>query len=296
MQSRRAILIGALLLAFAWPSATDAADPSATLNLVIPPEKANAGEADAAFSADTLEEMTREAAERLRKRIRAAEIKHWDVVTPGRNLIRVSVYSPYSRDRLASILVPDGAMSIRPVLAVGDEWTDRAEKIPEGVELRQPDESMQAEDAFLWSRSRRSLSSAVEAIPLPGVTVHVYPFEGGWRTVAMGAPVATHSSVRSASIERGNGGDVYVRLHLDAAGAAEQSNRSSGAGSAWAIVLDGEVVRVWREAGTTLDTAISLRPPRHLGSKELGFVWAQQVAGRLAAHIPVPLVEVDELD
>lgn len=290
-----ALIATVALMAFAWPLSAAADDKGVTLELVIPPEKVDTEEAEQGFAADTLAEITTEAAERIRQRMRAAEIKHWDVVTSGRNHIRVSVYGRYSRGRLASILVPTGDMSIRPVLSVGDEWTERIARVPDGVELRQPDESMRADAAFLWSRSRRVLREVVQDVPLPGVDVDVYPYKGGWRTVALGTVVATHKSVRKASIERGGGGDAYVRLQLDATSAPERTNRHS-VGSRWALVLDGEVVRVWQEASDTLDTAINLRPPSHLGSKEARLIWSQQVAGRLAAYIPVPLVEVEDVD
>ncbi|MGM0555187.1 MAG: hypothetical protein ACQEVA_02310 [Myxococcota bacterium] len=293
-KSPSATFIGALLLlAFLWPVSAAAGDPSVTLELVVPPEKAEASVEGENFPDDTLKEITTEAAERIRKRLRAAEIKHWDVVTSGRNQIRISVYSPFARGRLASILVPAGEMSIHPVLYVGDKWTEQLSRLPEGVELRQPDDSMRAEAAFLWSRSRRTLNKAIAAVPLPGVEVNVYPYEGGWRTVAMGSSVATHRSIQSVSIEHGNSGDSYVRLNLDAAGAPEESTRY-GSGSQWALVLDGEIVRSWHATGETLETTINLRPPRHLGSKDAQSFWSQQVAGRLAAHIPVPLVEVED--
>ena len=295
-KSLSAILFAAVaLIALAWPMTAAAGGDEVSLTLTIPPEKVDSEQAEEAFSADTLEEITSEAADRIRKRMRAAEIKHWDVVTSGRNRIRINVYSRYSRARLASILVPSGEMAIRPVLSVGGEWTERISKVPEGVELRQPEESMRADAAFLWSRSRRALRKVVQDVPLPGVDVEVYPYKGGWRTVALGTPVATHKSVRSASIERGGGGEAYIRLQLDATAAPERTNRHS-VGSRWALVLDGEVVRVWQEASDTLDTAINLRPPRHLGSKESKLIWSQQVAGRLAAYIPVPLVEVEDVD
>jgi hypothetical protein len=295
-KSRSAILLGALFtLAVLWPLSAAAGDASVSLELVVPPEKVESGVEGESFPDDTLKEITTEAAKRIRKRLRAAELKHWDVVTSGRNQIRVNVYSEYDKRRLASILVPAGEMSIRPVLLVGDAWTDQLGKLPEGVELRQPEESMRAEAAFLWSRSRRTLDQAIKAAPLPGVDVGVYPYKGGWRTMAMGAPVATHRSVQAVSIEYGSSGDAYVRLNLDAAGAPEKSKRY-GSGAQWALVLDGEIVRSWRATGETLETAINLRPPRHLGSKTAQAFWSQQVAGRLGAHIPVPLVEVQDID
>lgn len=287
-----ALLIFAALL---WPATVFAADPSVKLDLVVPPETMKADTTSGEMSGDTLKEITNEAAERIRKRLKAAEIKHWDVVTSGPNQIRVNVYSSYSRGQLASMLVPAGAMSIRPTIPVGDRWTELLSNLPEGVELRQPGDSMKAEAAFLWSRSRRTLESAIESVALPGLEVATYPYKGGWRTVAMGSPVATHRSVQSISIERGGSGDAYIRLNLDAAAAPEQSARR-GVGSQWAMVLDGEIVRLWRESGQRLDTSINIRPPSHLNSRDAKARWAQQVAGRLAAHIPVPLVEVEDVD
>lgn len=292
--SRRATFLGVLLcVAFLWPASADAVDPAVTLELVVPPDAV--ASPDAEGSPDTLKEIASEASERIRKRMRATEIKHWDVVTEGRNQIRVSVYSPYSRGRLASILVPAGEMSIRPMLAVGDKWTELLGRLPEGVELRQPEDSMRADAAFLWSRSRRTLNKAIEAAPLPGLTVGAYPYKSGWRTVALGEAVATHRSVQSASIERSGSGDSYVRLHLDGAGAPESSARQ-GDGSSWALMLDGEIVRTWQESSETLDPSINIRPPRHLTSKQARAAWSQTVAGRLAAHIPVRLVEVEAID
>ena len=295
--SRISTIIGLLVFGLACvfaPSEAIADEDGAVLTLVVPPDAVDVVEGNEAFHADTLSNIAEEAAKRVRKRLDAAKVKHWDVVVDG-NRIRVSVYSSFSRQRLASILVPDGKMTIRPVLSAGDRWLSKTGSLPEGVRLEQPGNSMRADDAYLWATSRRQLSRVLEDHPLPGLELAMYPSKNGWRSVAMGAPVADEESVQRADFVHSSTGGYYVRVHLNAASAPEKSNRYGGE-SRWAMLLDGEIVRVWRISGAQLDTTLHLSPPTHLSSKAARKMWCQQVAGRLAAQIPVPLVEVDNVD
>ncbi len=245
---------------------------------------------DEAYERARLEEITKVAAKRLRKRLKAAQIKKYDVEIDHPGTLRVSAGGGVSHALLAGIVAPQGRFGLHPVEPVGERWTNVSASLPDRVELRQEKGSLSANEAYLWSKSRRKLSKTVGALELEGLEVKTYPADGGWRTFALGAPVATHEDVAHADIRPGKTGDVYVRLTFEhKVSAAHLTGRTR---RTWAIVLDGEVVATFKRIDSKFGGSLTVSAPEHLQTKSARMQWAQQVAGRLAAFMSVPLVEI----
>lgn len=265
------------------------------------PSSTNAtpGSEDAdAHAREKLNKITQLAAQRLRTRLKAARIKDVAVTTGTARTIVVRARGSVSRELLAGIVVPQGDFALRPVLEVGQRWLGVLDHLPEGVSLRQDSASLDQADAFLWSKSPRPLQAAIRATAPhlnlgDDVALLPYPSAGGWRTLALGAPVATHADLQSASIRQGQAGDHFVQLgfsHDLSAGYAAPGT-VPGTAQRWALVLDGEVVAVLVHSPDSLKSALSVAPPAQLASRDAQLQWAQQVAGRLAAYMPIQLVE-----
>ena len=151
---------------------------------------------------------------------------------------------------------------------------------------------MQADHAYLWSKSRAKLRSFLADSDIDGVDLFVFPAHGGWRSLGLGAAVASRGDVSSASIHSGKTGEPYVRLELTH---PPRTPQPSGAGPKhWAAVLDGEVVATFRRSRTGLPSTLNLTCPEHVSAKSARRSWARQVAGRLAAKMSIPLVEVSD--
>ena len=247
---------------------------------------------DSGYERARLEEITKVAAKRVRDRLQAAQIKQFSVETrdddPG--AVLVTAYGGVSHALLAGIVAPQGRFELRPAEPVGRLWMKRSSNLPEGVEVRQEKGRLSAGRAFLWSKSRSTLAKAVAEVEFQGMQIELFPHDGGWRTLALGKPVATHSDVAKARIRHGKTGDVYVRLRFSRDVSADHLPESSR--RTWAVVLDGEVVAAFQRLDSSFGRALSLTAPDHLATEKRRRIWAQQVAGRLAAYMSVPLVEV----
>lgn len=247
---------------------------------------------DDAYERARLEEITKEAAKRVRKRLKTARIKNYDVEIEEPRTVRVSAGGGVSHALLAGIVAPQGRFELRPVEPVGERWTKISSNLVKGVEVRQEKGSLKAKDAYLWSRSRSKLGEAIAAVDAGSYEIETFPAGGGWRTLALASPVATHKDVAGASIRMGKTGDVYVRLtfrhDVSAAHLVARAHRM------FAVVLDGEVVATFQRIDTSFGSSLTISAPKHLQTDRARKIWAQQVAGRLAAYMAVPLIEVGD--
>ncbi|MFP4597739.1 MAG: hypothetical protein ACLFVJ_05780 [Persicimonas sp.] len=252
------------------------------------------GDSGEQFQRAKLDQITKQVADRLDTRLDAAQIKHFTVEVKDARIIEVRARGDISASLLAGLVIPAGAFEFRPVEPVGDQWMRRLPGLPEGVELRQPEGSMVSTEAYLWSRNERTLRQVIEDADLDGFELAVYPADGGWRTVAMGAPAVTHRDIEAASIRQSKTGQSHVRL--DFKRAISDSRDSARVPGAWAAVVDGEIVTMWQRGDDRIGDALTLPAPSHLGSRSARLQWSRQVAGRLAAHIPVPMLEAGDED
>lgn len=259
-----------------------------TIRADVPvPEGTSESNADAAR-----EELAKQIAERIRARFEAAQVKYARVdIEDG--IITVKVGGDVTSRLAAGIAFPRGDAQLRPVVEVGGQWQERLADVPEAVELRQGDRLLDRDDAYLWSPERAPLQSFVEDVSLPGAEAFVYVGGDGWRTMALGPPALTTSDIRESRIEFVQNGRPYVALELTQTGRQDLERRSETGDRRWALVIDGEIVTVLQHLKFT-EGALLVSTPKHLSSDDASLRWARQVAGRLAAPIPVPLAELSD--
>lgn len=256
------------------------------------------------FEAEKAAEMTQLTARRIRTRLKAAGIKDFSVTSAQSRSILVRVRGNTSRQVVAGIVVPRGRMELRPIEPAGTRWVRALADLPVGVELRQKQGSFDANQAYLWSADAEKLHSVLRFLENnpsrniisagSGLKFTVFPDTGGgWRTLTLSAPIATHDDVASASIRQGKTGESYVQLLFenDLSDALLPNGALTDDAALWAVLLDGEVVSVLGSRAHHLGSSLNITAPEQLGTRDARQAWAQQVAGRLAAYIPVPLIE-----
>lgn len=279
----------------ARPGSTQRAE--ATVTLWVPRE---AEGTPSAREREKSAQLTKLAAERLRARLKAARLKDADISVRDERTIVARARGNVSRQTLAGIVVPQGDFALRPLLAVGERWMSQIDQLPEGVKLRQGKESLEAKDAYLWSDNLNTLRRALKALgPQIGapdeLELSVYPSGDGWRALALGPPAATHKDIARATISQGQTGEDFVRMEFNRDLSARTKTLAlSGDAQRWAMVLDGEVVSLLPRTGDALGKSLSAAAPEELTAPARRRAWAQQVAGRLAAFIPIQLIEADD--
>lgn len=246
---------------------------------------------DEATGEEVHREVVREVAKRLRLRLKASGLKHWEVDETQPPDLRVVVRGGVDRALVAGIVIPPGRMQLRPMRPAGRTWLRVSGALPADVELRQPNDSLASGDAYLWSKRRASLSGFLERVALVGADGFVFPDAGGWRSVALGPPTATERHIAAADLERSRNGQIFVRLDL---GDALAGPRLDDGPARWGLVVDGELVAVFQRDFERSPGALNVLPPDHLNSEQARLLWARQIAARLAAPISVPLVEWHE--
>jgi preprotein translocase subunit SecD len=271
------------------------AGPSGTMSMQVDvpaPEGTEGGVRE-----KTRDELSRRVSERLRDRMDAAGVKFATVERLDDGTLKVTVNADVGRKQLEGLVVPAGDFGLSPIQKVGDRWASKSGQIPDGIELRQNGESMDPRDAFLWSSSRSALASFVDEVDLPGSRVFTFAHDGGWRTVTVGEPVVTHKQLATSRIRSVRTGAPYVSLELSTDG--QRRFRSHRAGAAtegkFAAILDGEIVAMVDRTALTEGTLNLTAPDQIEGSTALAN-WARQVAGRLAAPIPVAVVPMDDAE
>jgi hypothetical protein len=125
-------------------------------------------------------------------------------------------------------------------------------------------------------------------VALADRVVETFPAAGGWRSLAIGQnEVASRSDLKAARASRSQVGTPFVTLTFQNAigqsGAGERSSRH-------AVILDGEVVGIVESRGDP-SAQVSLTYPRQRADLETQRAWARQIAGRLAAPIPIKVVD-----
>lgn len=235
-------------------------------------------------------------ADRLTRRLAVAGIKQYAVQPEGRGLVRVTAYGAVDRALLAGLVVPQGMLEVRPVRSAVSEWEDLAMRLPVGIELRHKDSAYGApnlaEDAFLWSSRREELEAFAKGMSLGGHEVMVYPEGTGWRTLVTQSSVASHRDVTGVSLHRTPRGVPFVAVKLET-GVPGTVREAVGARMVThlAMVLDGEVVALLDYDPAAFDHKLELTYPDTSAADDVQRRWVQQVAGRLASHIPLALVE-----
>jgi|GEM_PF-6108029 len=255
------------------------------------------------FAAQKTAELTQLSARRIRERLKAAEIKDFSVTSSNSGAILVRVRGHVAREVITGIVVPRGRLELRPVEPAGVYWVRASAALPAGIKVRQEPGSLDANHAYLWSADEQTLRDALQVLEssagqnevAPGAPLKfaVYPDDAGWRSLALSPPIATHQDVASASMRQGKTGEPFVQLlfQKDLGDALQANAALSAHANSWAVLLDGEVVSLLSSGAQNLGNSLNIKAPAPLRTRSARHAWAQQVAGRLAAYIPVPLIE-----
>ncbi len=240
-------------------------------------------------------EISIKVAERIEKRLDAIGIKNHEVEFDGGRNLRVTAFGNHSEPIIKGAVIPSGRLEIRPVLVNDSPWADLSAALPDNIELRSESGIFRTDRLYLFSFSSSQLWRALQEHSPDGEEFEIFPDGDGWRSLRLGPPAATDGDVQSVRLRRNPAGIPFVALSLSAQAAQEiRSSASSEQVRHLAIVLDGEVVGLHPYSERGFSETLTLDPPTHLSSVEARDNWAMQVAGRLAAPIPVRLVETQE--
>lgn len=229
------------------------------------------------------------AKERLTVRLDVAHVNDAVIKVLPSGDIAVEFRAKESLNWYRGLLLSPGNVEVRPIFTYGFNWMSLASDLPPSIEFRgenpQPD--------FLWSSDRTALEKTINRIKTPQFVFAVGPAPAGWRSYTLGEPVGGSADLKKIKVRKSSGGLAYVTLSIattmvDRLAASELSEVQD-----WAIVLDGEVVSVVPKE-TLFKGKLELTAPARLTSREESATWARQVAGRMAAQMPVPIAVIQE--
>jgi len=231
-------------------------------------------------------------ATRLEKRLHAAGVKDFNVSVVDGHTLSVEAAGAWDRSWMRAVLTAPGKLELRPLSPHQPNWLELAGQMPKGVEIR----GGQSSPTHVWSASRKTLEKFLARVAFSHGELAVYPANGGgWRSLSLGPPVATRESLTSARAETTSRGTTFVALAFASSVSARLAAASTSEVKQSAVVLDGEVVAVVDDRGLA-DHRIQLTAPRGaVGSgRDEQKAWAFQIAGRLAAPLPIPIAVLEE--
>lgn len=252
-------------------------------------------DADASHRVRRHGEIARIAADRIEMRLDAVGVRNHNVRLTEQNDIRVTVYGRHSADAIKGAVIPPGRVEIRPVITDNSPWGELADILPDEVELRYEPGAFDSNRVFLYSHDIGVLREFTGRIALGEIEVALYPHDDGWRTVNMGPPLATHRDVEGVQLERTPSAIPFVTTTLNTEAAQRIRAEASQANVRHlAIMIDGELVTMIRFSNRNFSQTLTLDCPDFLRSSEARQQWGIQVAGRLAAPIPITLTELQD--
>lgn len=232
-------------------------------------------------------EITRLTAKTVEKRLTAAGVKKFQVESKPHGVILVQAHSTMERDALSALITSRGQLDIRPVMQSGNDWQSIVSALPAGIELRQDIESLDAQNAYLWSATHSTLNVFLSQISVPATLFAVYPSDGGWRSLTLGEPVTTQNNLAQAQTKTTPSGVPFISLEFHQAFIRSQNQDM-------ALVLDGEVITIISAKHERAISRIELASPPYLQSRNAQTAWVTQVSGRLAAYLPLLVAELKD--
>lgn len=251
---------------------------------VNPPAKVAQAEGDAKLA------YVQQAGERLEKRFAAAAVKEYELRYSSPTTLVVETGWDHNKGWMEALMTSPGKLEIRRVTPDRPQWLGLVRTLPDGIELRGD------EPPHVWSANRRQLQKFLSRVTLPNGALEVFPDDGGFRSVSLGEIVATERQLRSAEARQSATGESFVALTFhDAVGASLAAAHVSEVENV-ALVLDGELVG-FVPAKSFLDRSLVRvavpdgAVPNDRSQRDL---WARQVAGRLAAPLPIAIAVLKE--
>lgn len=283
----------ALLASTLDPTPASARDLSGTVTLNV--TVASTTRSGEPLSMRARQKMAKRAAPRIEKRLRAAGFKHVSAESRKGGDLFVEVGTSLSRMTILGFIIPEGRFEVRPIRSAGSLWQRHSSRLPDGVELRQPEGSMSRSDAYVWAPNRSDLERVARELDLGIGLIRPYPEGDGWRTLVLGSPVLSTAHVQDAEIRPGHLGEPFVSVSLKGSAGQRLASSKQGQQTRWAVLLDGEVVTVLERQPSTFGV-LNLSPPTHLGARSAQRLWARQVAARVSTPMPIELVPIEDFN
>lgn len=252
------------------------------LSLLVSPPPAEDETVDRTARMRVIRDMT---ADRLQKRLVAAGVQQLrlDRSQPGR--ITVETRSAAEREWLAALLTAPGRVALQPLTRQPD-WSELISLLPEGVHLA--DDEVYG-GLYLQSTDRERLEGVLERVTLPNLTLATWPHEpGGWRSIGLSPGALFEEDIETVERRRTPTGEHYVWVTLTARGLDRLAVYEAEDVQRWALSIDGEVVGLISARGPLVGR-FAIEPPRRLVSQKQRSRWAADVAGRMAAPLPIAL-------
>lgn len=241
------------------------------------------GEARLAFA--------RVAEERIRARLEAAGVKEHLLKVQDATTLTLETGYNHERPWMVALLTARGHLEVRPVVEGKPDWLQLARTVPAGIELRGDN------PPYLWAASRRRLQTWLKRISLADAVVKVFPDEGGgYRSISLGKEYGTHRDIADVTVHQSTTGAPFVSLEFDPAVGARLAASGASDVQRVAIVLDGDVIGFARAKSLMSQTPVRISVPSGAVSddRKARHLWVRQVAGRLAAPLPIPIAVLQE--
>lgn len=241
-------------------------------------------------SGDARTSFAQMAIDRLQKRFKAASVREVEFRAVSPSMLTVETGWDHERPWMEALLTAPGKLEVRRTTPDKPDWLGLARHLPAGVELRgdQP--------PYVWAAKRSTLRSFLGHISLPDTHLTVFPEDGGFRSVSLGEVVATERQLKASEARRSSTGAPFVHMEFDPAVGASLAAAHVSDVEKVAIVLDGELVgfvpaKAFQERA---QVRLSVPPGAVADDRTERDLWIRQVAGRLAAPLPITIAVLKE--
>jgi len=219
------------------------------------------------------------------KRLEAAGMRGSQIKHQGANL-HLSIPRKWERAFIDAIVHAPGRLEIRALAPMDVDWVQGASRLPEGLEIRGSNEP------YLWSASRSLLDRIASESSNESVQVVVSGDEGGWRTYTGSTVLGVEGDIVQSRRDRSPNGGYFVSIRFRSTMVDRLATPGFLDVKTWLVILDGEVLGLVSSASLATGT-IEISAPSSL-SVERQRLWVNQVAGRLAAPLPIPVAILPE--
>lgn len=231
--------------------------------------------------------ITQMTAKRIKKRLLAAGIKDAHAVAGSHGKISITVYGAFSRRWIEQVVFGPGRLDVRVIMDKSMVWQELEGMLPKGIKLKAHDMVLEP-----WSMDREVLERFVSKLAMPGVRLLVARgtvTQGyGWRVIALeDESIVTQRDVQAAQMNQGVSGRTFLSVALRATGVARWSALNEKV--KLAFVLDEEVLSVL-SARSLRAGQFTVQCPLDVRDLQEHRLCVGQIAGRMAATIPVPLI------
>lgn len=237
--------------------------------------------------------VSKERKEHLRKMVHAVYQKRFDAagvrgmqITEKGSDLHLSIPRKWKKPFIESLVYAPGRLEVRADTPLGHDWVRLASGLPEGVEIRGEN------TPYLWSADRSLLDRVAERYTDEDQMVVVARARDGWRTHTAGLTLGNVSHLAESKWDRSVNGGYFVRMRFQNTMVDRLATTGFLDVKNWLVILDGEVLGQISTASLATGS-IELSAPALMSSEQQRF-WVSQVAGRLAAPLPIPVAIVPE--